>query len=191
MTAEDLSRAAADRHDNRVMHEVRNTVHLRFPPQRPLTRSAREALHDDDHEAAVVSARTEETLDAPFDAPVIVAPPPPAHKKPTDAECVNDVYKRVLALEPFISTHLTPRDRRRLVEAIRGPSPRTRPEVVTVIVSALVLFITAMACLHNPTAHHHHRPRHVEPLSRAAAEVSSSTAFNIHRILTPLTRGRR
>ncbi len=188
MTVEDLSHASADRYADRMMHDVKSTSQIRFPPRPPPTFSARESLETPtDNTEDVVSARvTSETTDATTSN---TTKPTAVSTRATRSvqERFQDLYADFESLEPMLSTHLSPEDKKRFVRAIRGPSPLHRPEVVTVVVSILIIIMTAMVCLNTP-----HTPR--ESRSRAAhaspppTATSSTTNFNIERLLKPLNR---
>lgn len=192
MTVEDLSHASADRYADRMMHDVKKTSQIRFPPRPPPTFSARESLetHTDDMED-IVSARV--TNDTVHSSVGKTTEPSTVSAKATRTvqERFQDFYADFESLEPMLSTHLSPEDKKRFVRAIQGPSPLHRPETVTIAVSILVLIMTAMVCLN-----HSSPPR--EPRSRAAhaspppptATSSSTTNFNIERLLKPLNRNR-
>lgn len=200
MTVEHLSHASADRYADRMMHDVKTTSQIRFPPRPPPTASARESLETfqdieehamPDGDAFAISARVEET------------PPPASIKKPIKSiqERFQDFYTDFETLEPMLSTYLSADDRKRFVRAFRGPSPFQRPEMITIVVSILVVMMTAMVCLN----HSSHSPRG-ESRSRAApsshssssppppppppSQTSSTTNYNIDRIIAPLNRNR-
>lgn len=193
MTVEDLSHASADRYADRMMHDVKNTSQIRFPPRPPPTFSARESLETptDDMED-IISARVTEDV-------ISTSTPPPkpstvsAKATRTVQERFQDFYADFESLEPMLSTHLSREDKKRFIRAIQGPNPLHRPETVTVAVSIIVLIMTAMVCLN-----HSSFPR--EPRSRAASASSSAPPppvatssranFNIERLLRPLNRNR-
>jgi hypothetical protein len=191
MTVEDLSHASADRYADRMMHEVKRTTQIRFPPRPPPTFSARESLETptDNMEDTIISARVANETDAPTTANTATKPTVSAKATRTVQERFQDFYADFESLEPMLSSHLSPEDKKRFVQAIRGPDPLHRPEMVTIVVSILVVMMTAMVCLNNSST-----PR--EPRSRAAralplpSEASSTANFNIERILKPLNRNR-
>lgn len=191
MTVEDLSHASADRYVDRMMHDVKSTSQIRFPPRPPPTFSARESLETPpaDNVDDVISARlTNKTNDPPV-SNTAKRTTVSAKAARTVQERFHDFYADFESLEPMLSTHLSPEDKKRFVRAIRGPSPIHRPETVTIAVSVFVLIMTAMVCFS-----HHPNPR--EPRSRAAraspppvpAATSLTTNFNIERLLKPLNR---
>jgi len=186
MTAENLSHAAADRYADRMMHDVRNTSQLRYPPRPPPTISARESLApaSDESDGGVVSARVAEEENG---ARVTVPPPRSMQER------LRDFVSDFETLEPMLSTHLSSDDKRRVVRAIQGPGLLERPEVVTVAISALVVLMTAMVCLGNSSSHpvtRRSRAAATPPPPPTAPPPSSATNFNIDRILAPLSRHR-
>ena len=190
MTVEDLSHASADRHADRMMHEVKTTTQIRFPPRPPPTFSARESLETptDNMEDTIISARVANETAAPTPANTATKPTVSAKATRTVQERFQDFYADFDSLEPMLSTHLSPEDKKRFVQAIRGPGPLHRPEMVTIAVSIIVVMMTAMVCLNKSSTPH-------EPRSRAAPSpsppvVSSTTNFNIERLLKPLNRNR-
>lgn len=188
MTVEDLSHASADRYADRMMHDVKSTSQIRFPPRPPPTFSARESLETStDNTEDVVSARvTSETIDATTANPT---KPSTASGRATRSvqERFQDFYADFERLEPMLSTHLSPEDKKRFVRAIQGPNPLHRPETVTIVVSILVVLLTAMVCLNTSSAPHESRSRaaHASPPPTA---TSSTTNFNIERLLKSLNR---
>lgn len=193
MTVEDLSHASADRYADRMMHDVKSTSQIRFPPRPPPTVSARESLElPVDNMEDILSARVTNRADGEADAVVNTSKSTVSAKATrTVQERFQDFYADFESLEPMLSTHLSPEDKKRFVRAIQGPGPLHRPETVTIAVSILVLIMTAMVCLN-------HSPPPREPRSRAAhaspppptATSSSTTNFNIERLLKPLNRNR-
>ena len=195
MTVEHLSHASADRYADRMMHDVKTTSQIRFPPRPPPTASARESLETfqdseehtiPDDDAFAVSARVEET------------PPPTTTTKPTKSiqERFQDFYADFETLEPMLSTYLSADDKRRFVRAVRGPSPLQRPEMITIVVSILVVMMTAMVCLNHPPHSSQRESRsRAAPSSHSASSpspprTSSTTNYNIERIIAPLNRNR-
>jgi hypothetical protein len=190
MTVEDLSHASADRYADRMMHDVKSTSHIRFPPRPPPTISARESLETiTDNMEDVLSARVTNGTDDPDDTskPSTVI----SRAARTVQERFQDFYADFENLEPLLSTHLSPMDKKRFVRAIQGPSPIHRPETVTIAVSIIVLIMTAMVCLnHSPTPRESRsRAVHASP-PPAPTATSSTTNFNIERLLKPLNRNR-
>lgn len=192
MTVEDLSHANADRYAERMMHDVKSTSQIRFPPRPPPTFSARESLETStDNMEDIVSARVANDADDSSNVNTTKSPTISKNATRTVQERFQDLYADFESLEPMLSTHLSPEDKKRFVRAIRGPSPLHRPETVTIAVSILVLIMTAMVCLNHSSA-----PR--ESRSRAACAsppsppttTSSTTNFNIERLLKPLNRNR-
>ena len=189
MTAEHLSHASADRYADRMMHDVKATSHVRFPPRPPPTVSARESLEvlrDGEERAAIdedafaVSARVEET-------------PSPVAAKPTKSiqERFQNFYADFETLEPMLSTYLSTDDKKRFVRAVRDPSPLHRPEMVTIIVSILVVIVTAMVCLNHPPSPYREESRsRAAPSTNSSPPISSTTNYNINRIIAPLSRDR-
>ena len=193
MTVEDLSHASADRYADRMMHDVKSTSQIRFPPRPPPTFSARESLETSANDMEdVVSARvTSGTNDSPA---VNTTKPSTVNAKATRTvqERFQDFYADFESLEPMLSTHLSREDKKRFVRAIQGPSPLHRPETVTIAVSILVLIMTAMVCLNHSSDPRESRSRaaRASPAPPATATSSSTTNFNIERILKPLNRNR-
>jgi len=194
MTVEDLSHASADRYADRMMHDVKSTSQIRFPPRPPPTVSARESLElPVDNMEDILSARVTNGADGGADAAVNTSKPSTVSAKTTRTvqERFQDFYADFESLEPMLAIHLSREDKKRFVRAIQGPSPLHRPETVTVAVSIIVLILTAMVCLNHSSS-----PR--EPRSRAAraspppapTATSSTTNFNIERLLKPLNRNR-
>lgn len=193
MTVEDLSHASAHRYADRMMHDVKNTSQIRFPPRPPPTFSARESLETTtDNMEDVVSVRITKDMDDSTKGDTAAKP---SHVNAKVARTVQDRFQDFYAdfesLESMLSTHLSPEDKKRFVRAIRGPSPIHRPEMVTIAVSILVLIMTAMVCLNQSS--HPREPRsraaHASPRS-ASAVTSSTTNFNIKRLLEPFNRNR-
>lgn len=192
MTVEHLSHASADRYADRMMHDVKSTSQIRFPPRPPPTASARESLETfqdseehamPDDAAFAISARVEET------------PPPASTTKPAKSiqERFQDFYADFETLEPMLSTYLSADDKTRFVRAIRGPSPLQRPEMITIVVSILVVTMTAMVCLnHSPRGETRSRaaPSSHSSSSPSPPQTSSTTNYNIDRIIAPLNRNR-
>ena len=192
MTAEDLSHASADRYADRMMHDVKSTSQIRFPPRPPPTFSARESLETPTGNTEdVVSARV--ASDMTDAATVRTANPATMSAKATRSvqERFQDFYADFERLEPMLSTHLSPEDKKRFVRAIQGPSPLHRPEMVTIVVSILLVIMTAMVCLNTSSTPRESRSR-AAPASPAPppTETSSTTNFNIERLLKPLNRSR-
>ena len=133
MTVEDLSHASADRYADRMMHDVKSTSQIRFPPRPPPTFSARESLETstDDMEDVISARVTNDTAQTPTTTPVAVN----AKVTRTVQERFQDFYAEFESLEPMLSTHLSPEDRKRFVRAIQGPGPLHRPETVTIVIS--------------------------------------------------------
>lgn len=198
MTVEELSHASADRCTDRMMHDVRTTAQIRFPPRPPPTFSARESLEaqSDDRGDGIPVEETENNNSA---LPVTEDTSPIVQKKHirTAKERFRDFYTNFESLEPLLSTHLTHEDKKRFISAIRGPRSHHRLEPTTIAVSILVVTITAMVCLN-------HTPPSRESLSRAlrspsvtstsspsgmfSGASSSTTNFNIDRILKPFSQ---
>lgn len=192
MTVEDLSHASADRYADRMMHDVKNTSQIRFPPRPPPTFSARESLETptgnlDD----IISARVTKDMDDSSVSDTSKPTPVNAKAARTVQERFQDFYADFESLEPMLSTHLSPEDKKRFVRAIRGPSPLHRPETVTIAVSILVLIMTAMVCLNHSSHPRESRSRAARASPPPAPTVTSSTTnFNIERLLKPLNRNR-
>jgi hypothetical protein len=192
MTVEDLSHASADRYADRMMHDVKSTLQIRFPPRPPPTFSARESLETptDDTEDVVSARVTSATVDA-TSVSTSKSPTTSVKAKRSVQERFQDFYADFERLEPMLSTHLTPEDKKRFVRAIKGPSPLHRPEIVTVVVSILVVIMTAMVCLNTSSPRRESRSR-AAPVSPPPPHIatSSTTNFNIERLLKPLNRNR-
>lgn len=187
MTIEELSHASADRYADRMMHDVKSASQIRFPPRPPATFSARESLETPtDGMVDVISARAMETTE-----PITTHDTPhPKYTRQTRTvqERFQDFYTDFESLEPILFTHLSEDDKNRFMRAIRGPRSLHRPEITTIIVAILVVIITSMVCLNRPP------PPPLEIRSRATHPTfpppssSSTTSFNIDRILKPLNQ---
>lgn len=186
MTVEDLSHASANRYADRMIQDVKSTSQIRFPPRPPPTFSARESLETDaDDVEDVISARV-----VNHTTPTVAVS---ARTTRTVQERFQDFYADFETLEPLLSSHLSPDDKKRFVRAIQGPSPLHRPEVVTIAVSILVVSMTAIVCLHNNGTRAHEprsRAASASPRPSAPSAMSSTANFNIERLLKPLNRNR-
>ena len=187
MTVEELSHATADRYADRMMHEMKSAHKMRHPPRLPPPISARESFEtkhtpprdDDDDAPSSLSARVGETESLPTTSTSKTV-------EKSLQERFQDFYADFEHLEPMLSTYLTPQDKKRFVQAIRGPNLMQRPEVMTAAVAIVVVVLTAVVCLGN--ASHHPEPRLRAAASSSVPDTSSTTNFNIQRILRPLNR---
>ena len=167
MTLEDLSSAAADRYADRMMHDVRATSHIRFPPRLSPPASARESLAEHEETEEVVSARVE-TPDAP----------PAAAPRPKSAqERFQEFYAAFEHVESSLHTHLTPEDRERMARALAPPRAAPDPATIVVGVSVAAVLVTALVCLQSGGRTRTHRA-----YAGGASDAASSN-YNISRIL--------
>jgi hypothetical protein len=189
MTVEHLSHASADRDADRMMNDVKVTSRIRFPPRPPPTFSARESLELTADELKtndnVLSARV--VNEPPVHAATAVATTPKSVE-----ERVRDFYADFEALEPILCTYLSNTERKRFARAVNGPSLLQRPEMITTVVSIVVLLMTVMVCLHPSTGERRSRGVHapMENPMQGRTDSSSTANFNIRRILEPLNRNR-
>lgn len=108
MTAEDLSSASAERHTDRVLHELQSTARLARPPRIEPPASARESLSDPVHDDAPPSPAT-----PPPPAPVVSARMAVANAE-TKAHEMMRLFDDV---ENDLAHYLTPSERRRVRSA--------------------------------------------------------------------------
>lgn len=194
MTFEDLSHASADRYADRMMHDVRSTNQIRFPPPRPPTFSARESLETptfnmDDN---IITARV--VTDTSTSTTAITTPQPVISTKVsrTVQERFQEFHANFERLEPMLSSHLSTEEKKRFVRAIMGPGSMHRPETLTIIVSIIVVVITAIVCLSNSPPNPNKQTSRFAQTSHHLPDnaISSTTKLNISRLLKPLNRNR-
>lgn len=172
MTVEDLSHASADRYTDRMIHDVHATSQTRFPPRPPPTVSAREILEETRDDTPLISARVEEA-------------PSSSTERSSIHEKLMDFQRNFEAVEPVLSTLLPPETKKRIMRAVRGPPPMQRTEVLTIVVSIIVVLMTSMVCLSSTTRASGMRVANV-PRATHSDGLSATTNYNIDRLMSSI-----
>ena len=147
MTVEDLSVATAERYENKMLHDVKNTAHVRAPPRPDPPIFGRESMEDAISARAAVVTGAEEYRDDERSP----EPPKASAKAATIEDEVTAFFAVFQRIESRLHLHLTDDDKKRIRNALTGPTepilqritsdPATNTLVISVLLTGVVLYV--------------------------------------------------
>ena len=177
MTVEDLSVAAAERYETKMLHDLQTTTRVRAPPRPDPPVFGRESMED--AISARVAVETADTEEA--------SKKPPASARVTTIEDDVDAFFALFQrIESRLHNHLTEDDKQRIRSALSPPSQSTLqhlvsdPTTVTFVVSILLTGVVIYVC--NSSRRSHTRTPY---RGEGRSEVMT---WNIGRLLKPFIR---